>query len=377
MKSAGRRIAVGHTIYAFKEGGMERGLLNIINYGRCDQFSHVIICLTEAGRFAKQITSPFCRVVELLKKDGHDLGLPGRIARIARAHQLDVLHARGWPALVETALAARLANVATTVYGFHGKTQADLDGINPLRRICQAALIRSYTVVTTLNERMRSDLARESYLSPERIRVISNGVDLDRFRPRADKGELRSRYDLPRDRFIVGNVARLDPVKNHEVVFRAISQIPKPARPFFVIVGEGGYRSHLEQSIRSLGLGGDVRLMGHRDEIPELLNCMDVYIQSSFYEGFSNTILEAMACGLPVVVTDVGGTRDLLYKEHNDFLFRPEETEALVGMLLKLVGDRSFRNAMGNQGRSHVKERFSVQSMVAQYEDMYEGMVCC
>src|SRR4029077_20736121 len=96
-------ITVGHGIYAFHDGGMERGLLNLINYGDRDHFHHVILCLTEAGAFAKLLASPSCTVVELHKREGNDWRLPWRIAQAARQHTFDVLHARGWPTLVETA----------------------------------------------------------------------------------------------------------------------------------------------------------------------------------------------------------------------------------------------------------------------------------
>jgi sugar transferase (PEP-CTERM/EpsH1 system associated) len=368
------RIAVGHVIYAFHDGGMERGLLNLINYGDRDHFHHVILCLTEAGAFAKLLESPSCTVVELHKRAGNDWRLPWRIAQVSRQHKLVVLHARGWPTLVETAIAARLAKVSATVYGFHGKTFEELQGIGLKRQWAQKAVIRSYRSIVTLNNPMRSDLARETGLPENRIQIIPNGVDVDAFRPYPERARIRARFDLPVDRFIIGNVARLDAVKNHEVVFRALACLPKPCvRPYFVIVGEGSHRLPLARQIQTLGVASDVRLFGYSDRIPELLNCMDLYVQSSFYEGFSNTILEAMACGLPILAGNVGGTSDLVASGREGFLFEPKDHDSLASLITRLQRDRLLLLDMGRRARERTVN-FSVEKTVSLYESLYMSL---
>ena len=249
-------ITIGHTIYAFKDGGMEQGLLNIINHGDARRFRHVVLSLTEAGAFTSRLQSEACSVVELQKRDGNDLRLPGRIAAAVRQHRVNILHARGWPSLLETALAARVAGVRATIYGFHGKTLQELQGASLKRRYAQKLAVRCYSRIMTLNRRMRADFARECSLPEERIKIIANGVDVDRFRPRADRSELRARFGLPNDRFIIGSVGRLDPVKNHEVILRALRRLREQGRQqFLLLVGEGCHRPVLEREINRLGAG--------------------------------------------------------------------------------------------------------------------------
>lgn len=368
----GDQITVGHTIYAFKEGGMERGLVNIVNYGDSSRFRHIILCLTEAGEFARQLRSPSCRVIEFHKQPGNDFRLASRIARAVRECGISILHARGWPALLETAFAARLAGIDATIYGFHGKTVSELAGIGALRRMAQAVALRSYDRVVTLNQRMRSDLAVEAYLPESRIQVIANGVDLNVFQPREDRARLRERFGLPSRRFIVGNIARLDPVKNHEVIVRALSAFPPGTeRPYFLLVGEGETRPFLERKISELGLKEDVCLWGYSNNTAELLNCMDVYVQSSFYEGFSNTVLEAMSVGLPVLATDVGGTRDLFDEGVEGFFFRPADDRQLAGLIRKVWMAPTVAISLGQRARDRVVNHFSIRRMTAQYESMY------
>lgn len=351
---------------------MERGLLNIINYGRHDRFRHVILCLTEAGEFARQLRSHSCRVIEFHKKPGNDFRLVSRIAQAVRECSVSILHARGWPTLLETAFAARLAGIDATIYGFHGKTVSELAGPGTMRKISQAAALRTYDRIVTLNQRMREDLATESYLPEARIDIISNGVDPDVFCPCPDKTVLRIRHRLPLDRLILGNIARLDPVKNHEVIFRALLAFPPGVeRPFVLLVGEGENRPTLERAIRAMGLDDDVRLYGYSNDTAELLNCMDIYVQSSFYEGFSNTVLEAMSVGLPILATDVGGTKDLFEEGREGLFFRPEDNQGLSALIRKLLGSKSMQRALGEQARQRVLDRFSVKTMVAMYESMY------
>src|SRR5262245_4845356 len=264
---------------------MEQGLVNIINHGDVRRFRHVVLSLTEAGAFASRLRSPACPVVELHKRDGNDLRLPGRIAAAAHQHGVNILHARGWPSLIETAVAARLAGIRATIYGFHGKTLQELQGASLKRCYAQKLAVRGYSRIMTLNRRMRAEFASECGLPEDRIKVIANGVDVDRFRPSADSRTLRARFGLPVDRFIVGSVGRLDPVKNHEVILRAMRRLREQGgQQFLLLVGEGCHRSVLEQEIKRLGLERDACLWGFSHDIPELLNCLDVYVQSSFYE---------------------------------------------------------------------------------------------
>lgn len=357
---------------------MERGILNLINYGDWERFAHVILCLTGAGAFAEQITAPGCELVEFHKREGNDLRLPVRIAAAARQYHVDILHARGWPTLVETALAAWMARVPRTVYGFHGKTMQDLQGWGLKRRLLQRLMIRCYDQVVTLNSLMRTNLAASSRLPEQCIRVIANGVDVESFYPQKQNRQLRIEFGIPQDRFVIGNVARLDPIKNHEVILRAMTRLRgSNVCPYLLIVGEGQHRTALEHAIEQLGLKADVQLLGYSHRIPELLNCMDLYIQSSFYEGFSNTVLEAMACGLPILATDTGGTKDLFHENEEGYFFHPEDHAALGALILRLHTDDVLRGDLGRKARLHAVSQFSVQTMVRNYESLYAELSRC
>ena len=208
---------------------MERGILNLINYGDQQRFRHVIISLTEAGPFSQLIQASDCRIVELHKRSGNDWHLPWAIAHAARHYGIDILHARGWPTLLETAIGARLAKVSATVYGFHGKTFEDLDGVSLRRRWLQKTVIRFYDRILTLTPRMRDEVARDYSISRNKIQLIANGVDIRKFCPSQERSDLRAALGIPNDRFVIGTVGRLDPVKNQRMILRAVKKLKTKA----------------------------------------------------------------------------------------------------------------------------------------------------
>jgi sugar transferase (PEP-CTERM/EpsH1 system associated) len=353
---------------------MERGLVNVVNLSDPAEFRHVILCLGEAGPLASRVTAANCRIVELRKRSGNDVSLPLKLAAWAKRLRLDVLHARGWPALVETAIAASLGGVRSTVYGFHGKTMDELGAKSLRRRLAEMLVPRLYSEVVTLTETMKADVARECRLDANRVRVIPNGVDTDVFRPTGRRSELRAEFGLPVDGLILGCVARLDRVKNHAVIVRALSRLRSTGvDALLLLVGEGPERARLEGHVRDARLAPQVRWFGHSDRVPDVMNCMDIYVQPSLYEGFSNTVLEAMACGLPVLATRTGGTVDVLRDGEQGYLFEPEDDRTLAS-LVRALNEPDGRRAMGLRARRRATESFPQASMVQGYERLYRDL---
>jgi glycosyltransferase involved in cell wall biosynthesis len=288
---------------------------------------------------------------------------------------IHVLHARGWATLVEAALASKLARVRGSLYAFHGRTYDELQRRNIKRQIIQSLFVRSYDRVVTLNSLMKKEFSRECRLREDKIDVIANGIELDRFSPSSNRSALRKAHGIPLDRFVIGNVGRLDPVKNQETLLRAVYGLrQRGRRPYLIIVGEGQSRGALENLTDGLGLREDVCLYGFSDRVPELLNCMDLYVQSSLYEGSSHTLVEAMACGVPVVATDVGGTADLFEDGREGFRVNPWDENALLELIAKIQDDPQLRRTLGLQARDRACKLFSVEMMVSRYEQLYHEL---
>ncbi len=356
---------------------MERGVLNLVNYGDVSKYRHIIISLTNTGEanLARQVVSENCQVIELNKQPGNDLRLPILIARTIRQNKIDILHARGWPTLVESVLGGIAQKGLVSIFGFHGKTVEDLQqGVAWKRLIAERVFIRCYQQVVTLNETMQKDFSEECQLPVDKIRVIPNGVDVKKFTPLGEQKTLRKRLGIPVDGVVVGSVGRLDPVKNHEVVFRAIQMLRSRGVDIrFLLVGDGRRHEFLQQEIYRLGIEDNVLLYGRSDSVAELINCMDLYIQSSWYEGFSNTILEAMACGVPVLISRVGGNPDIIPDFLQKYLFDPGNERELVEIILRIINTPEEKESAGKIGRAHVIQKYSIEKMVDQYQQLYQS----
>jgi sugar transferase (PEP-CTERM/EpsH1 system associated) len=368
-------LRVCHVIYRLDTGGLENGLVNLINRMDPERFQHAVVCVDRSSPFAERIARPGVPVVELHKRPGFEAGFYRRAWCAFRTLRPDLVHTRNTAGLDAIAL-ARLAGVQTVLHGEHGRTAADLRGTNPrhnlLRRL-HAPLVRRFT---TVSRDLAAWLEATVGITPRKIAVLMNGVDVERFSP----GSVERRAvlpEVPETAVIVGTVGRLDPVKGHGVLVDAVARVQADLGRsiHLVIVGEGPERSALEQRIRAAGLEETVHMVGGREDVPAILRAVDVFCLPSFAEGVSNTVLEAMATGLPVVATAVGGNRELVADGETGRLIVAGDPIALAAALHPLVTDLGLRRRWGTAGRLRACESFSLEAMVRRYEACYTEAV--
>jgi sugar transferase (PEP-CTERM/EpsH1 system associated) len=372
---------VVHVIYSLGTGGLENGLVNVINRTPQDRYQHAIICLTTAEEFAQRITVPGVRVLELYKKEGHDWGMYRRLLKILRELRPDIIHTRNLAALDVQVLGLLLPGVRR-VHGEHGRDIYDLEGKNwkyrQLRKFMRLFVDRYIAVSRDLEVWLLQSIG----VRRQRVHQIYNGVDSEKFRPR--KGErpqvFPTAMSTDASSVVIGSVGRLVEVKDQQLILRAVSlmleQAPEWRRRLRIaLVGDGPLRVALERQIDQLGLTGLVWLAGNRDDIPTLLQAMDLFVLPSLGEGISNTILEAMAAGLPVIATDVGGNRELVKEGVNGRLFPVGDAMALCAILNQLVENDVERHTMGRESVQFVRQRFDWNQTVAEYLHVYDGLL--
>ncbi len=368
---------IAHIIHRLDYGGLENGLVNLINRVPPERYRHAILCLTDYNpEFRRRIQRPGVEVVSLHKRPGHDLGLYRRCWAQLRRLRPTIVHTRGL-ATLEMQLPAWLAGVRARVHGEHGwDAQA---GREPwrrrqLRRICNP-LVRHYIA---LSDELAAYLEQAVGVSSTRITRIINGVDSERFHPGADRSPLPPGF-APPGTWVIGAVGRLEKVKDHrnllEAFIRLAETLPDARQRLrLVLIGEGSTRPMLENLLNAAGLRELAWLPGARDDVPELLRAMDVFALPSQAEGISNTILEAMACGLPVVATDVGGNAELVVEGETGRLVPANDPQALAAALRELLDNPQRINAYGAAGRRRVEERFSLDAMTAAYLHVYDAV---
>lgn len=364
---------IAHVIHRLQPGGMENGLINLINNLSPDRYRHAIVCMTESSDFASRIHAKGVDVYELHKKEGKDWGFYRRFWQTMRLIRPALVHTRNLGTLDLVFLSAA-AGVAARVHGEHGWDMSDPQGGNQKYRILRKVVDRVVSEYVAVSKNIESWLVSGIGVPAQKIRQIYNGVDISRFSPTSG----RSYEDVSiSSELVVGTVGRLDPIKNHVWMVRAIAtllrELPELAGTLRVVIaGEGSERDRIQAQIDELGLSDTVRLLGMRDDVPNLMREMDVFVLPSINEGISNTLLEAMASGLPVIASDVGGNPELVRDSVTGYLVSPDNSQGFVEALKKYMQTPTLRKSHGEAARFRVVSEFSLQSMIAAYDELYD-----
>jgi sugar transferase (PEP-CTERM/EpsH1 system associated) len=374
---------IAHVVFRFDYGGLENGLINLVNRLPAARFRHAIVALDGIGEeFRRRLQRADVTVMSIDKRPGKDLPSYYRMWRTLRSLRPDVVHTRNLGTL-DMQLAAMAAGVRRRVHGEHGWSPSDPQGLDPrnlrLRRLLRA-LPQGYVA-------MSRDIARwleQSVGVPAaRIRQLYSGVDTVRFAP---DGPLPADLPWPSANggvarpVIVGTVGRLDPIKNHRGLLQAFGAILERhpdwrGRVRLIIAGDGPLRGELAPLAGELGLGDSVWFPGARPDVPALMRAMDVFVLPSINEGISNTILEAMATARPVVASRTGGNPELVVDGLTGALYDPDEESALAASLENYVQQSDLRRSHGEAARRRVVEQFSLEAMVARYGEFYDDVL--
>ena len=355
---------VVHIIYALDTGGLENGLVNIINRIPVERYRHAIICLTKAREFSKRITNADVILFQLHKRPGHDLGLYWRLWRTLRDLQPEIVHTRNLAALEMQFITLSIQGIRR-VHGEHGRDIYDLEGksrkYNLLRKVIQPFIHRYITVSQDLQLWLNETVG----VPTEKVKQIYNGIDLERFSPwKIERPNLVPKGFMPDEPFVCGTVGRLAEVKDQGTLILAlhhlISRQPWLSnRLRLIIVGDGPMQQTLQKMIEEYNLSNLVWMTGNREDVPQLLRIMDLFILPSLAEGISNTILEAMATGLPVIATDVGGNPELIDAGVNGTLIPVRNSEALADAMAEFIQNPEIVSRLGKNGRNKVQTDFS------------------
>ena len=290
-----------------------------------------------------------------------------RIWTVLRRVKPDVVHTHCSVPGIVGRLAARLAGVPVVVHTVHGFAfHRDSRGVMPALAIAVERLAGRLTDL--LLSQNREDMARaldHRIVTPERLRWIGNGIALERFAPETPRPEAGGPV-------IITCVARLEPVKNHLLLLEAARLLKDRDRRFELwLVGDGQGRARYRSTCAAWGLGSHVHFLGYRDDVPHVLAKSDIGTLTSLKEGIPRAVLEAMAAGLPVVATDVTGTREVVRDGDTGLLVPPHDAPGLAAALERLIDDPALRERMGARGREVVRSGFDEAEIVRNLERVY------
>lgn len=370
-----RAIRILHVVDSLGKGGLENGLVNLIARLDPHRFEHVVCAMRRLGPNAERIEAAGARIICLAGQTGARFQIR-TLVRTIREVSPDLVHSRNWAA-IEAVLAAKWAGVRGVIHSEHG-LEADTAKAEPWRRNCFRRLaFEAADRVLSVSNQLRDLHARRTGFPARRITVIHNGVDSERFRPDPQlRASIRAEFKIAEDQFCIGCVGNLTPVKDYRTALSAADAFDKVCKDWrLMVIGEGAERRELEEFVQARPEWRDrVTFLGLSHRVPELFAAMDVYVLSSVIEGISNSLLEAMASGLPAIATSVGGNPEVVIDGESGLLFPAGDFNRLADRLLLLRQQPDMRARLSQQARRRVREEFSIDSMVRSYQEVYEGL---
>ncbi|MEO8117836.1 MAG: TIGR03088 family PEP-CTERM/XrtA system glycosyltransferase [Rhodoferax sp.] len=376
MKSDDRPLIL-HVMYRFDTGGLENGIVNLINHMPVQAYRHAVLALTDVSDFGQRIKRSDVEFLSLGKPPGHGVWQYAKLFKLFRRLRPTIVHSRNLAAL-EVQAPAWAAGLPIRIHGEHGRDVGDLDGSNAtyqrVRRFYKP-FVHHYMA---LSNDLADYLVDKVRVPKEKITVAYNGVDTERFCPASNGTQLIAGCPFdPEQHWLVGTVGRMQSVKNQVMLAHAFVQALALApalqtRLRLVMVGEGPLRAHAEAVLQAAGVAHLAWLPGERSDVSDIMRGLHAFALPSLAEGMSNTILEAMASGLAVVATAVGSNADLVVQGQTGYITPSANAQAMAHQLVGLASNPQAARDMGQSGRQRVQTSFSLQAMVSTYQSVYD-----
>lgn len=368
-----RPIRVAQLIQNLNYGGMEQVLHSLAHGLQSQGFEVHVVVLEYFGHFARGLEEK-ATLHQVAPMPRWSLLHPGALITTLRSIEPDVVHSHTglW---FKAARAARAADIGAVVHTEHGRP----DPVPLADRLIDNAASRWTDRVIAVSSALADVLRTQVVHDSSAVRIITNGVDVQRLRPPADRAALRRSLDLPPNAPIIGSVGRLEPIKNYQLALRALARVGKIAgdegAPFLVLAGDGSERARLEALAQELGVADRVKFLGWRNDPERLHGSFDVFTMSSLSEGTSISLLESMSSGVCPAVTDVGGNRATLGPDLSSLMVPSNDADQLAALWRRVLSDPVERTRMGQLARKRVVEEFSLDKMVDQHVALYRELL--
>ena len=367
------KINVLHIVLSLETGGLENGIVNLLNGADNNSFQVDVLCLRAKGELVKRITNENSQVFFDGNADSSIITAIRKINKVCRSKKYQILHTHGWATMLAGYISHFMTGMPKIINGEHGTIYSQ-----SLKQILiQRFLFRQMDLNLTVSVDLKRKICKKFHQPENRFQPIVNGVNSEKFKPEpAQRNNIRNSLGFQPGDFIVGSVGRFVPVKNYPCLIRAFKDFSeKNLDSRLLLVGDGPDRGALEELIHEYNLGDKVVLTGRRDDMPSVLNALDVFVLASFSEGLSNTILEAMSSGLPVIASNVGGNPEIIINGRTGYLFEVNNDRELSAYFDELYENPEKLKFFADNSRELIESNFSVTTMVGMYEATYLEVV--
>ena len=373
-RSAARKIRVLNLLTNFHIGGTERQVTNIALQLDSSRFNLHLACLRNSGELLEElggldVPKPEFRIGSLY---GFATFLQGiKLIRYLRRNRIEMVHSYGTYPNIFAIPAAKLAGVPVVIASIRDRG----DILSPWQRWLQKLVCRLADCVLVNASSIRDTLIEQGYRG-DNIIVIPNGVMPSKLASFRDGAELRAELGLPVAAPVVILFSRLNRMKGIEYFLEAAVVVLKEFPDVkFVIAGDGANRPELEAYAAKLSIAPSVLFTGFRTDLPDLLREADISVLPSLSEGLSNSLLEAMSAGVPVIATNVGGNPEIVEDGVSGILVPVRDSAALAEAMVRMFCNPELRKAMGAAGRKRIATTFSMERSLESVERLYEKLI--
>jgi len=361
-----------HVLLSMAMGGAETLVYNMVRHSSFAGNKPVVCCLKSVGDLGEKLKEDGFTVYNHFSGAGTDWSLIGWIRDIICTEKIDVVHAHQYPAFFYAVPAAFLAGRTKVVYTEHGRLYPDEPHWK--RRLVNPFLAAATDHLVSISSSTAKAMADVDNFPRNRIKVINNGVDFSKMNPDIDRAEKRHELGISESCRIIGTAARLEEIKNIPMMLRAFKlALVEMPDTCLMIAGDGSQTEKSKTLAGELGIHNSVKFIGLRYDMPEIYRLMDVFLLTSFTEGISVTLIEAMASGVPGVVTDVGGNPEVVVDGVSGFLVPLDEDALLAERVVGLLSNPVLAGQIGSNARKRAVDQFSFDTMMVAYRTLYES----
>ncbi|WP_020676384.1 glycosyltransferase [Geopsychrobacter electrodiphilus] len=362
-------INVLHIVNSLNVGGLEKIVIDLIGSFSC-KYNSAILCLEGKGILGSDLDK--IKILTLNRKQGLSLGVVFAMVKLLRQNKIDLIHTHNAAPHFYGAIAGFLLHIPV-VHTKHGRN-------DPSAR--KKVLLNWFSSLLTnkiiaVSEDAKRVCLEFEHVGQSKVLTIWNGINIAKFQKGPASNNVRGEFGILPDDFLLGIVARLCPEKNHEMLLQACSHLANKGVPFkLLVVGDGPLRKDIMQQAADLKLESKICFAGLRSDIPDILNELDVFCLSSVTEGVPLTLLEALACSLPCVVTDVGGIAEVVEDGVSGFIVPSNSPVKFASKVFELFESAELRKNFSSAAQKRVSQYFSIQETAHKYEKVYESVLC-
>lgn len=361
------KIKILHLTYHMGIGGTEQVIYQLVEHADENLFDNSIVCIEgEVGPIGQKLQQASTVFHVFNRAPGFDTGLIKSVRGLIKSNQTDVIHCHQYSPYVYGVLAALFTDTKV-IFTEHGRFHPDRYSWK--RRIINPMLNSATFAVTAISEATRDALAHYEWFPKKSIKVIYNGIQASHS---IDNFQHRDELDLTREHLVFGTITRFDTIKNLPMMVRAFAIVYKRTpNARLLLVGDGEERANIEKLAVQLGVAHAVIFTGFQTDTKKYMSMIDIYILSSFSEGTSMTLLEAMSLSKCCVVTAVGGNVEIIKDQQSGLVVESDNTEQLAESLTKLTEDHQLRQRLGAAAKQRFDEKFDLNQMIEAFKQLY------